>query len=119
MAQRRLSSWRVAAAALASGAAFAGLPASAAMADTAAPTGDLRCVPQGASIFECLLGITGGTAPYSTTWSGATFTETFTTAAVGRCNPTKAYRISVVITDATGAQATDLAYFICKGGPPV
>jgi len=119
MVQRRLSSWRVAAAALASGAAVAGLPASAAMADTAAPTGNVICVPQGASIFECQLGIAGGTAPYSTTWSGATFTETFTTAAVGRCTPAKAYRVTVVITDATGAQASDLAYFICKGGPPV
>ncbi|RSM61650.1 hypothetical protein DMB66_24350 [Actinoplanes sp. ATCC 53533] len=114
-----MSSWRVAAAALASGAAFAGLPAAAATADTVAPTGDLICVPQGASIFECQLRIAGGTAPYSTTWSGATFTETFTTAAVGRCNPAKAYRISVVITDAGGAQATDLAHFVCKGGPPV
>jgi len=119
MAEHRLSSWRVVAAALASGAAFAGLPASAAMADTAALTGDVICVPQGASIFECQLRITGGTAPYSTTWSGATFTETFTTAALGRCTPAKAYRISVIITDATGAQAADPAYFICKGGPPV
>lgn len=119
MAERRLSSWRVAAAALASGAAFAGLPASAALADTAALTGDVTCVPQGASIFECQLRIVGGTAPYRTTWSGATFTETFTTAALGKCTPGKAYRISVLITDATGAQATDPAYFICKGGPPV
>lgn len=118
MAERRLS-WRVVAATLASGAALAGLPASAAMADTAPLTGDLICVPQGASIFECQLRITGGTAPYSTTWSGATFTETPTTAALGRCNPAKAYHVTVIITDATGAQATDPAYFICKGGPPV
>ena len=116
MTKRRLSSWRVVAATLASGAAFAGIPASAAI---AAPTGDLICVPQGASIFECQLRITGGTAPYNTTWSGATFTETATTAALGKYNPAKAYHVSVIITDATGAQATDLAYFICKGGPPV
>jgi len=118
MTQRRLFRWRVTAAAVASGVALAGAPASAALAD-AALTGDLRCYPQGASIFECLVGVAGGTAPYTMAWSGATFTEAVTGAASGTCTPSKAYTVTVVITDAAGAQVSDLAHFICKGGPPV
>jgi hypothetical protein len=110
--------WLRRAAAAAAGAVLAGAPMTAASAD-AALTADVICYAEGASSFVCSVNIAGGTAPYSTVWSGATFSEVYTTAASGRCTPGRAYSVSVTVTDAAAARVVDPAYFVCKGGPPI
>jgi hypothetical protein len=107
-----------AAVAMAAGAVVSVLPASGAQA-AGTLVADVICSPQGANIIECVNRITGGTAPYSTAWSGAYFTYTNTWAAGSNCTTNKYYTISVVVTDAAGVQATDQAYSYCRSGPPI
>jgi hypothetical protein len=117
MTQRGSIRWRLAAGAVAVGAALATMPAATAAAAATPLAADVLCVPQGASVFDCFLQISGGTAPYTAAWSGATFSSPGS--GTGRCQPGQRYRITVQVTDAVGTQATDTAAFICRGGPPV
>ena len=101
----------IAAAGLLAGAVL-GVVAGASPAHAATPLSvDLVCFAEGASQYDCLLDITGGTAPYSSQLSGAP--------ADGTCRPRTFYRVTVVVTDSAGAQASDLSSFICRGGPPI
>jgi hypothetical protein len=118
MTQTRRWLRRAAAVTVAAGAALAGAPVTAASAD-AALTADVLCYAEGASSFVCWVNIAGGTAPYRTVWSGAPFSEVYTTAAAGKCTPGRAYSVSVAVTDASAASVTDPAYVVCKGGPPI
>lgn len=109
---------RAAVTTVAAGAALAGAPVGAASAE-AALTADVLCYAEGASSFFCWVNIAGGTAPYRTVWSGASFSEAYTTGAAGKCTPGRAYHVSVAVTDAAAVRVTDPAYFVCRGGPPV
>jgi hypothetical protein len=110
--------WLRRAVAVAAGAVLAGVPVSAASAE-AALTAEALCYAEGAGSFVCWMTIAGGTAPYRTVWSGAPFSEVYTTAASGKCTPGRAYSVSVTVTDAASARVVDPAYFVCRGGPPI
>ncbi|MFD1367384.1 hypothetical protein [Actinoplanes sichuanensis] len=118
MTQTREWLRRAAAVTVAAGVALTGAPVGAASA--AAPlTAGVVCYAEGAGSFICWVGIAGGTAPYSTVWSGASFSEVYTTGASGKCTPGRAYTVSATVTDTAAGRVVDPAYFVCRGGPPI
>ncbi|MEU4162648.1 hypothetical protein [Actinoplanes sp. NPDC026670] len=118
MTQTRKWLRRAAAVSASAGVALAIAPAGAASAD-APLTADVVCYAEGASSFVCWVNIAGGTAPYSTVWSGASFGQVYTTGANGKCTPGRAYGVSVTVTDSAAGLVVDPAHFVCKGGPPI
>ena len=79
----------------------------------------------GRSRFECDLAISGGTAPYSTSWSGTkvVFSTTSTTYAAGYCQPDtpggNVYAtVSATVWDSAGRTTTVKTGFLCYYYPP-
>ena len=78
------------------------------------------CHSPGSGDFECYLTISGGTAPYSTTWTGTwvTYTETGATYADGVCwvgaSGTGTAQAVATVTDSAGQSVTRSANFSCR-----
>jgi hypothetical protein len=78
------------------------------------------CHSPGSGDFECYLSISGGTAPYTTTWTGTwvTYTETGPTYADGDCwvpgNGTGIAQAVATVTDSAGQSVTRSANFSCR-----
>jgi hypothetical protein len=84
---------------------------------SAAASLDLNCFSLGNQRFKCTLSITGGTAPYTTTWTpiaNAGITRGSTNGATGTCN--QAYMNTTVkasVTDAVGGVSSQNDTFFC------
>ncbi len=75
----------------------------------------LGCVPQGDSVIECVVNISGGVPPYSIHWSITTDTSDDVSA---RCEAGHPGTAVVTVTDSAGTQVTDGKTYNCLGGPP-
>jgi hypothetical protein len=75
----------------------------------------MACQGENGQDFWCDLFIGGGTAPYSTTWSGSrvTFAYTSTDSASGYCQAPTVI-VSATVRDSAGQQVTVSKYFACS-----
>jgi hypothetical protein len=96
-----------------SGAVAAG-PASASPA-TAPLTIQLGCIPQGDSVVECIVNISGGVPPYTIHWNISKDTSDDISAFCSAGFPGTAV---VTVTDSAGTQISQSKGYNCRGGPP-
>jgi hypothetical protein len=76
----------------------------------------------GGSKFTCFDVITGGTAPYTVTWTGTRnviITQASAFLVDGTCRAPFTFGVHVAVRDAAGATAAADGSSACIGGPPV
>jgi hypothetical protein len=89
-------------------------PASASPA-TAPLSIQLGCIPQGDSVVECFVNITGGVPPYTIHWNISSDTSDDVAA---RCSAGHPGTAVVTVTDSAGTQISQSKGYNCIGGPP-
>ena len=111
-------SHRVASAAAMVGVALIGALAVPTTASATALSGSLSCEVYSPGYFDCSLAITGGTPPYTTTWTKggfAYFTSTSTYGAEGNCNISKGgFSVSASVRDASGHTWSHQTFLDCS-----
>jgi hypothetical protein len=106
---------RIASAGAAVALTLAGGLAMPASASATALSAQVRCGSGAKHAFDCDLTVSGGTLPYTTTWSsdsGAPFTYTDTYHALGTCTY-NSHTVQVSVTDSTGQNVIVYSFFRC------
>ena len=95
---------------------FGAVAAVPAAADTHPPLAiGLGCIPQGDSVIECIVNISGGVPPYTIHWNLSRSNSDDVTAGCEAGHPGTAV---VTVTDSQLTQITQSRGYNCVGGPP-
>jgi hypothetical protein len=76
----------------------------------------LACIPQGASLMECFVSVTGGVAPYDYHWSATAEDNDDVIFGCSTAFPPTG-TASVTVTDAAGGAVSGTRGYTCVGGP--
>jgi hypothetical protein len=82
---------------------------------TALTITSLGCIPQGGSVVECIVSVSGGVAPYTYHWNLSASNSDDVTA---RCEAGHAGTATVTVTDSAATSVAASRTYNCVGGPP-